>query len=126
MNNSLETQIPKSSMFKKILFTVLTLVLLAVQVVIVNGFYVQTFLCDIKTIGPNAFYDFIYVCPIPQSLIILIVIGLFFLLDWPLFKMIWRGKESVKKWWIWPLVILTIILLAFAIIAITAMMHVSL
>lgn len=126
MNNSLETQIPKSSMFKKILFTVLTLALLAVQVVIVNAFYIETFLCDIKTIGPNAFYDYIYVCPIPQSLIILIVIGLFFLLDWPLFKMIWRGKESVKKWWIWPLVILTIILLAFAIIAITAMMHVSL
>jgi len=126
LNNSLETQIPKSSMFKKILFTVLTLALLAVQVVIVNAFYIETFLCDIKTIGPNAFYDYIYVCPIPQSLIILIVIGLFFLLDWPLFKMIWRGKESVKKWWIWPLVILTIILLAFAIIAITAMMHVSL
>ena len=113
-------------MFKKISFTVLTLALLAVQVMIINAFYIETFLCDIKTIGPNAFYDYIYVCPMPQSFIILIVIGLFFLLDWPLFKIIWRGKESVKKWWIWPLVILTIAPLAYAIIAITAMMNVSL
>jgi len=126
LDNLPQIQNPKSNMFKKISFTVLTLALLAVQVMIINAFYIETFLCDIKTIGPNAFYDYIYVCPMPQSFIILIVIGLFFLLDWPLFKIIWRGKESVKKWWIWPLVILTIAPLAYAIIAITAMMNVSL